>query len=62
MHLFPLWLLKFTAKRKRTHGHGQQGRDCWGERGIRGLNGNGTKFNKDYIFKIIAKYKKNLRN
>ena len=28
-------------KVKRTHGHGQQCADCWGERGIRGLNGNG---------------------
>ena len=25
----------------RTQGHGQQCGDCWGERGIRGLNGNG---------------------
>ena len=29
-------------KGKRTHGHGQQG-DCWGQWGIRGLNGNGKK-------------------
>ena len=28
-------------KRKRTHGHGQQGGDCWGEGGLRELNGNG---------------------
>ena len=28
-------------KGKRTHGHGQQCGDCWGEQGIRGLNGNG---------------------
>ena len=28
-------------KGKRTRGHGQQCGDCWGERGIRGLNGNG---------------------
>ena len=27
-------------KRKRTHGHGQQGGDCSGERDTRGLNGN----------------------
>ena len=26
-------------KGKRTHGHGQQCGDFWGERGIRGLNG-----------------------
>ena len=37
-------------KGKRTHGHGQQGGDCWGEAGIRGLNGKGIKYNKDYIF------------
>ena len=34
-------------KGKRTHGYGQQYSDCWGERGIRGLNGNGKKYNKD---------------
>ena len=34
-------------KGKRTHGHGQQCGDCWGEEGIRGLNGNGIKYNKD---------------
>ena len=28
-------------KGKRTHGHGQQCGDCWKERGIRRLNGNG---------------------
>ena len=28
-------------KGKRTHGHGQQCGDCWGERGIGGLYGNG---------------------
>ena len=28
-------------KGKRTHGHGQQCGDCWGERGISGLNGDG---------------------
>ena len=28
-------------KGKRTHGHGQQCGDCWGEGFIRGLNGNG---------------------
>ena len=26
---------------KRTHGHGQQCGECWGEGNIRGLNGNG---------------------
>ena len=32
-------------KGKRTHGHGVQCDDCWRERIIRGLNGNGK--NKD---------------
>ena len=27
-------------KGKRTHGHGQQCRDCWWQGGIRGVNGN----------------------
>ena len=34
-------------KGKRTHGHGQQCGDYWGEEEIRGLNGNGKKYNKD---------------
>ena len=34
-------------KGKRTHGHGQQSGDCQGEGDIRGLNGNGKKYNKD---------------
>ena len=38
-----------SKKEKRTHGHGQQGGDCW-RRGIRELNGNGKKYNKDYIY------------
>ena len=38
-------------KGKRTHRHGQQGGDCWGQGGIRGLNGNGKKHNKDYVLK-----------
>ena len=30
-------------KGKRTHGHGHEWQcgDCWGEGGVRGLNGNG---------------------
>ena len=28
-------------KGKKTHGHGQQCGDCWGEGVLRGLNGNG---------------------
>ena len=28
-------------KGKSTHGHGQQCGDCWGEEGIKVLNGNG---------------------
>ena len=35
-------------KRKRTHGRGQQGGDCW-KGNIRGLNGNGKNIIK--IFK-----------
>ena len=34
-------------KGKRTCGHGQQWGDSWGAGGIRGLNGNGKKYNKD---------------
>ena len=45
-------------KGKRTHGHGHQCGDCWGKGGIRGLNGNGKKNNKDCIFKV----KKNEKN
>ena len=32
-------------KGKRTHGHGRQCSDWWGEEGIKGLNGN-KKYNK----------------
>ena len=39
-------------KGTRTHGHGQQCGDCWGEGGIRGLNGNGKN-----IIKIKLKNK-----
>ena len=34
-------------KGKWTHGCGQQGGDCRGGGGIRELNGNGKKYNKD---------------
>ena len=34
-------------KGKRTRGHGQQHGDCWVEGSIRGLIGNGGKYNKD---------------
>ena len=34
-------------KGKRTHGHGQQSGEYWGEEGKRGLSGNGKKYNKD---------------
>ena len=33
-------LLKVKGKGKRTHGHGQQCGDCWGEGSIRRLKGN----------------------
>ena len=32
---------RVEQKGKRTHGHGHQCGDCWGEGGIRGLNGSG---------------------
>ena len=38
---------RIEQKGKRTHGHGQQCGDCWGEEGIKSLNGNGKKYNKD---------------
>ena len=44
-------------KGKRTHGHGQQCGDCWGEVGIRELNGNGKniiKFLKNLIWQVKA--------
>ena len=34
---------RIEQKGKRNHGHGQQCGDCWGEEGIRGLNGSGEK-------------------
>ena len=39
-------------KGKRTYGHGEQGGDCRGEEGIRGINGNGK--NKKCFLKINA--------
>ena len=39
-------------EQKRTHG--QQGGDCWGYRGIKGLNGNGKNIIK--IIYIFLKY------
>ena len=53
------WMLGgggIEQKGKRTHGHGQQCGDCWGEGGIRGLNDNGKNTikikskNKEKIF------------
>ena len=38
-----------SKKEKRTHGHGQQGGDCW-RRGIRELNGNGKNIIKMTYF------------
>ena len=35
-------------KRNRTHGHEQQGGDCWVEGSVRGLNGDGKN-----VIKII---------
>ena len=42
-----LWGGGTEQKGKRAHGHGQQCGDCWGERGVRALNGDGKKYNKD---------------
>ena len=42
-------------KGKRTRGHGQQCGDCFGEEGIRGLNGNGKNTIKTIIKKINKK-------
>ena len=39
--------MQIEQKGKRTHGHGQQYGDCWGEEGIKGLNGNGKNYNKN---------------
>ena len=39
-------------KGKRIHGHGQQCGDCWGEGSIRGLNSNGKKFKRLYLFTL----------
>ena len=33
-------------KGERTHGHGQQCVDCWGERGVRRINDNGKNTKK----------------
>ena len=41
---------------KSTHGHGQQCGDCWGEEGIRRLNGNGKN-----TIKIKSEKKINLK-
>ena len=34
-------------KGKRTHGHGQQCADCWGEMGTRGTNGDRKEYTED---------------
>ena len=43
-------------KGKRTHGHGQQCGDCWGERGVRGLNGYGKNIIKAFVTNKNIKY------
>ena len=43
-----------------TQGHGKQHDDCCREGGIRGLNGNGKKYNKDYIKKKRGGRKKGI--
>ena len=44
---------RVEEKGKKTHGHGQQYGDCWGDVGIRGLNDNGKKYNKDFFLKDV---------
>ena len=52
-------------KGKRTRGHGQPCGDCWGETGIRGLNGNGKntimikskKFDADLLLCWLSHFK-----
>ena len=51
-----------SKKGKRTQGHGQQCGDCWGEDGIRGLNGNGKntikiKSKNKYIHKYTSNHR-----
>ena len=43
---------RIKQKRKRIHGHRQQCGDCWGEEGIRRLNGNGKSTIKITFKKI----------
>ena len=45
-------------KGKRTHGHGQQCGDGWGEQCIRGVNGNGKSTIKIRKLKRIKKIKR----
>ena len=53
---------RIEQKEKRTHGHGQQCGDSWGEGGIRELNDNSNKYNKDLIKnKHNHKFKKSLK-
>ena len=46
-------------KGKRTHGHGQQCGDWWGEGDIRGLNSNEKIQQRLYIYKIKKKENNN---
>ena len=45
--------IKIEQKVKGTHRHGQQCGDCWGEGGMRGLNGNGKNTIKIKFKKFI---------
>ena len=36
-----------SERKHQINHHGRQCGDCWGEEEIRGLNGNGKKYNKD---------------
>ena len=42
-------------KGKRTHGHGRQCGDCWGEGYVRGLHGNGKNSIKIKLKKEMKK-------
>ena len=54
-----------SIKEKRTHGHGQQCGDCWGEGNIGGLSGNVKQYNKKkkrkpQIYKVGKTMKPNI--
>lgn len=46
---------EIKQKGKRTHRNGQQGGDCRGKEGKRGLNGKGKKYNTIFYTKCYGK-------